>query len=113
MFVFRILTFTHDFKKGPLSGGCRKSLISFLFRMNAKLYMFICGTSSSKEEIRILTELKSIIEIINSLDNEGEKEDTITEIIEAYEAELPELDELSEEEEIEEELEDVIEARPI
>lgn len=49
--ICKILTFTHNFKKGPLAGGCRKSLISFLFRANAKLYMFVCGTSSTKEEI--------------------------------------------------------------
>ena len=49
--ICKILTLTHNFKKGPLKRGCRKSLVTFLFRINAKIYMFICGTSSSKEEI--------------------------------------------------------------
>ena len=47
----KILTCGHDFRKGPLKSGCRKTVVSFLFRWNAKLYMFICGTSTTKAEL--------------------------------------------------------------
>jgi hypothetical protein len=45
--TFRIITIGHNFQKGPLKEGCRKSVIGFLFWLNAKVFMFVCGVNCS------------------------------------------------------------------
>lgn len=47
------LTLGHDFKKGPIPTGCRKRLVNFLYRINGKVWMVICGifvTHTDKKE---------------------------------------------------------------
>lgn len=49
--VCTILTLGHDFKKGPLKEGCRKSVVGFLFSFNAKIWMIVTGVSSKHEKM--------------------------------------------------------------
>jgi len=44
--MVNILSFGHDYKKGPLKRGCRKWLINFLYHVCCSFYLFICGMSS-------------------------------------------------------------------
>lgn len=50
-FKFRILTIGHDFSRGPLEAGCRKSIIGFLLNVGAYIFMFLCGIFSSHKII--------------------------------------------------------------
>ena len=43
----------HDFKKGPLPNGCRKSCIRCLMYVGVKMYMFVCGVYSNCKEIDV------------------------------------------------------------
>lgn len=52
-FKFRILTIGHDFNRGPLEAGCRKSIIGFLLNVGAYIFMFLCGIISSHKIIEV------------------------------------------------------------
>lgn len=40
---FRITTIGHDFEKGPLPQGCRKSFLNWVYRNMAKVWVFVAG----------------------------------------------------------------------
>jgi len=46
----KIVTVGHDFSKGPIREGCRKTVIALLYKMNAYVFVFVAGifTSSRK-----------------------------------------------------------------
>mmetsp|Transcript_8630 Transcript_8630/g.14600 ORF Transcript_8630/g.14600 Transcript_8630/m.14600 type:complete len:154 (+) Transcript_8630:227-688(+) len=50
--VVSILTIGHDFSKGPMKAGVRKSMIYFFYHICCKTYLFVCGlyTHSKKVE---------------------------------------------------------------
>ena len=53
LYFFRLLTLGHDFKKGPIPTGCRKKIVNFLYRINGKIWMLVCGvfvTHTDKKE---------------------------------------------------------------
>lgn len=47
----KLLTIGHDFNKGPLEKGCRKKMISWLYRNTAKVWMMIAGVNCEYEEV--------------------------------------------------------------
>ena len=46
--IFKLLTCCHNSKKGPLQNGCRKTVIIFLLRLNAMIWLFVCGHFSTR-----------------------------------------------------------------
>jgi hypothetical protein len=46
--IFKLLTCCHNSKKGPLQNGCRKTVIVFLLRLNARIWLFVCGHFSAR-----------------------------------------------------------------
>jgi hypothetical protein len=48
---FRILTLGHDFEKGPLKAGCRKSIINMLYKYGGYWFCFVCGLFTSGKEV--------------------------------------------------------------
>lgn len=50
LLMTKIVTIGHDFSKGPIKEGCRKSIIAVLYKVNAFVFVFVAGifTSSSK-----------------------------------------------------------------
>jgi len=49
--LIKILCIGHDFKKGPVPPGCRKTLIGWLFWICARLCLLICGTMTNCKDI--------------------------------------------------------------
>lgn len=43
VYLFRITTCTHNYDKGPLPNGCRKSFMNWLYRSMAKVWIFVSG----------------------------------------------------------------------
>ena len=44
---FRILSIGHDFRKGPMKAGCRKSLIYFMYHVCCSFFLVVCSIKSS------------------------------------------------------------------
>jgi hypothetical protein len=38
-----IFSIGHDFKKGPLQNGCRKSVIFFIYELGCSFFLFVVG----------------------------------------------------------------------
>ena len=53
MHISRIVTIGHDFSKGPIKEGCRKSLIAIMYKLNAYVFVFVAGifTSNRKQDV--------------------------------------------------------------
>ncbi len=50
-FIVTILSFGHDFRKGPMKNGCRKYIIYFAYHVCCSFYLMICGmTTTAKKE---------------------------------------------------------------
>ena len=51
IFWIFILSFGHDYSKGPMKKGCRKSCIKFFYICTTTFYAFLTGMFSSKKSI--------------------------------------------------------------
>ena len=49
---YRLMTLGHDFKKGPIPNGCRKKVVNWLYRVNGKFWMLICGVCVSHTDLK-------------------------------------------------------------
>lgn len=43
MLISMLVTIGHDFDKGPLPPGCRKSFLNWFYRFMAKIWVFLAG----------------------------------------------------------------------
>lgn len=43
----KLLIGCHDFSKGPLKNGCRRRMILFLLKLNAYIWVFVAGGTTS------------------------------------------------------------------
>jgi hypothetical protein len=50
-FIVTILSFGHDFRKGPMKNGCRKYIIYFAYHVCCSFYLIICGMTTSIKKI--------------------------------------------------------------
>ena len=50
-FLVKIVCIGHDFKKGPVPPGCRKTIIAGLFWVFVRIYLLICGLSVNCKNI--------------------------------------------------------------
>ena len=49
--ILKFLTLCHNFKKGPLKNGCLKSTVAGIVKINAYIWVAICGHITSREKV--------------------------------------------------------------